>query len=26
VMVGLLVVGKWRERRQSGDETAVEDP
>jgi hypothetical protein len=26
VMVGLLVVGKWRERRQSGDETAVDDP
>ena len=26
VMVGLLVVGKWRERRHSKDETAVDDP
>ena len=26
VMVGLLVVGKWRERRQSDGETAVDDP
>ena len=27
VMVGLLVVGKWRERRHGGgEETAVDDP
>jgi hypothetical protein len=26
VMVGLLVVGKWRERRHSRGETAVDDP
>jgi len=26
VMVGLLVVGKWRERRHSEDETAVDEP
>jgi hypothetical protein len=26
VMVGLLVVGKWRERRHGTDETAIDDP
>jgi hypothetical protein len=26
VMVGLLLVGKWRERRHSADETAIDDP
>ena len=25
-MVGLLVVGKWRERRHGGDEGAVDEP
>ena len=26
VMVGLLLVGKWRERRHGADETAIDDP